>query len=300
MSCPELKNECPPPPPPLPANDFTYTDKLAQALGSKISCTVDKSVSSDAYSFTAMVSVIPVNYSEKRTRYNDITLGCQEIKVIAQQYMESQRNISCVLNQSCNKQTNQINAEQLMTLKCEGAIIGGELSQLMNVKLVAEFNLTEDEITLISNEVKNVSSKIIEMLKNTSNGLFKEGGEGQRQLAEIKATVDTIDYKSKIKQSISEFNNAIKTNQTINIDGGKKCIVGNLTQNMQIEMFSSSIINTSLKNTFGGIFQDINTQDVETIKEAKKEEDKDMKKYLIIGGVVFLVLIIIVVILFTI
>lgn len=295
MSCPEFKNECPPVPPDIPDDDFSYAGKLAEALGGKVSCYRDKSITTNTLDLGI--------YSETQTRYNDITIGCQELQVVAKSYMESQRNISCVLNQSCNKQTNQISAEQIIDIKCKGEMIGKDINQTMRVKLVSVFNLSEDEIKLIEREVKNVSKDLLNMLENSSDkGYFK--GEAQKKIAEIKAKIDNMNYTSHIKQAIREFNNSITAKQVIDIKGKKRCIfTQDIDQNMQIEMFASSIINTAIDNDFKSVFQSIYEHDKKAVaktKENEQKESEDKTKKIIIVAVVILVIFIIIIIALTI
>lgn len=285
MSCPEFQNVCPPIPEPVEDDDYSYAAQLMEALGGKVNCYKDKSVSKSG----GMGQYGPINVSGSQTRYNDITFGCQAIQTVAQTYKVAQRNISCVLNQSCNKQINTVNANQLINIKCK-EIIGGNMSQFMNIRLVAQFSLTDDEVNLINNAVKDVSKQLSEIVQNTSSGHFK-GDEGQRLAQELKVKIEQTDYKAQIKQSIVEFNNALDAGQVIDITGKKRCIFNDITQTLQIDMFASSIINTALKNEFGSLFETINEQETKAIQKTQKSESQTIT-YIVIAVVTLLVIIV--------
>ena len=301
--CEDLKEtKCPPDPKPLPPDDFSYASEMMEAMGAKAGCKTDrgKGGSWGIAAVGGVVAGIPMGGfgAGGSSTQNDVSIGCQKMQAVAQEFKLTQRNIVCALSQTCNKQVNTLYAEQLLKFDCaEDIFINGNINQNMSVRMINSFNLSQDEESYIEGQLKSTTKQVSDMLSDSKSG-FLGSTDGQNQAQEIRSKVDAFDYKAVISQSINDFNNSMKAGQTIDIKGRKRCIVtGDINQTMQIEMLANSIINKTLKGNFKTIFDTINEQDSKLVQKSAESNNK-MWTTLIIGIIVVLVLIVVGVILY--
>lgn len=289
MSC---KNSnppaCPPPPEPVSADNMSDVSDMLDAMDAKAHCYTDKSLDSTS----ALVIVGPAAGSGSSVSQNDISNGCEKMQAVAQAYKVAQRNISCIINRSCNLSSETIDAEQATKIKCDGDIVINKINQNQSVKLVSEIKLTEEEESKIESEMKSVNKQVSEMLTDTKNG-YLGSQEGGKQASSTTSVVDNMDYKSKIRDKISDFNKAVKARQYIDIEGKAKCVVlGEINQTQQIELLAKSMIASSLKENFKTVMETVNEQDSKAVAKSAESNQKTFR-YLIIGVVVFLVVMVI-------
>lgn len=293
MSCPEMKNVCPPVPPPRPKDDLTDVAAMMEAMGGKIPCYTDGSSSGGGGGGIVPALAVAAYTSNQK----NISHGCSQLQALAQEYKLAQTNITCTLNQSCNKSYNTLNAQQLIKFECADDVIINNINQNMSVKMISELKLSDEDVNKIDAELKTFNKQFADMLQDKKDG-YLSTQPGQRQALQVKTNVESLSYATTIKQAITEFNNAMSVGQTIDIKGKKRCIAtGDITQNMQLEMLATSILNSSMTNNFKTIMEATNEQDSKMIQKSK-ESDSKMWTTIIIAVVIGLVVIVLLVIAF--
>lgn len=294
MSCEDKVNGCPPVPDPPEDKPFLYVSEMLKAIGAELPCYTDRSYTVEE------VSMYGLNVSSKVKDRENISTNCEDIQAVAKTYKNSQNKITCVLRQTCNKQTVSMASLQNIMINCPVLKVK-TIRQASNNTLITSFNLNEEEVNQISNEIKQTVEEMANVLKKPK-GENSGTDKGTRTAQYLKEVIDSIDYSSAIKLSIREFNNYMKLGQTMNIEGEISCDLNNITQEIQAKMLAQSMMDGVFKNSFKTILTNISTQESKAIQKRIEEDErleksKTIIKYITIGVVIFFVLLILIVIL---
>lgn len=294
MSC-ENKT-CPSIPDPPPDKPFLYVKDMLNEIKADLPCYTD-------HSYT---EVEKSSYGIKTTSIEDVkndVLNCEEIQAIAKSYKNVQNNISCLINQTCNKQTISLASLQNMNIDCPEVKVD-TISQRSDSTIISSLDLTENEIQRIGNEVKNITEQMAEVIKTSTKNRPREQEKGARTASIIDEKLNNLDYSSAIKKSIIEFNNSMLLKQNMNIESNVLCQFISLRQEVQATIIARSLINGTLNSVFGDILKDKATEDTKTIKESenkiaekKSSDDKKTIIYVSIGIFIFIIMIVIIVLL---
>lgn len=294
MSC--EKKSCPQVPEPPEDKPFLYVVEMLKQIKADLPCYTD-------HSYTEVEkSAFGINvYSDVRDVSN-VTLNCEEIQAIAKSYKKTQTDISCIISNTCNKQSATMSAIQNMNIECKNLKVD-TISQRADTSLIISLDLTDndDMISQIKNKVQDFTNEMAEVIKTSTKGTMKDE-KGARTASQIQEKINNLNYSSAIRDTIIEFNTNMKLGQTLNLEGESVCIFNNITQNIQAKMIAVSILNRVLDSAFGNVLKTIATEDKKEVEKRKRldknnDDDKSKSNYIIYGviaGVVLLLLIIII------
>jgi hypothetical protein len=269
--------------------------EILRALGGDIPCYRDNSVYTTTSSSGGGGGALGISAgggsSTTTVDAIDISIGCEQMTAIINNYKSLTDAISCVVSTSRNIQKNTLTSSQVLNIDCVGdLVINGDISQIANVELITSINLSDEEKKVIDTAIKESVKNTLDLMQNSKTENKLTPG-GQRLFTQTNTDIDNKSYNAVINEKINEFNNTLGVGQYVNINGKKNCVInGDITQNVQIKLLASAIVNsvytTEIKTAFTTIYE--NDKRVVQSAEAKANEDS-WTKYIVIGGAVLLV-----------
>jgi hypothetical protein len=286
----------------LPSN----TSEIAQSLGGDTPCYKDKSVytSTSKSGGGGSYGLISAGggSSTTVTDAKDISIGCEQMALIVQQYQNAVNAVSCVVSTNSTKINTSASGVQSIVFRCSGDIvIDAEISQDMELELVSDITLSDTQVAEISSTIKESVKNSLDILQKTSttttgggsNG-FLASPQGQKLVTDTKTKTDATQYDSSIKEKITELNTTLTGLQSLLFEGQDCTILKNIKQKMSVKLQATSIVDVVYKDTIKKVIETVYQNDTRVVQDAEARAEAkskiDWKKYLLIGGVVLLVL----------
>lgn len=290
---------CPPPPELTPEEKDNAAAEIMAKLNLR-ACERDNSIY-ESSSVTAEGKVGWTGGSAKLTKTNtkvtkNTAIGCEQLTAIAQSYKASQRNVTCILNKTCNKQTASVDLNQVFRLTgCKDLKIGKDAKIIQRGKatLIQKFTLSDEAIAEIATQTKNTTEQLADIFQKAKTEYNKPGSDGAKLAAQLKVDIQNIDYKAKIKEKIQEFNSKAEGRQTIDwSDQEGSCeIDGEITQDMQLDVVAEAITTDISKDKFSTIVDNTNKQTSKVIQETESTSPTNWTIIIIIAVIAIVVII---------
>jgi hypothetical protein len=266
---------CPAIPPQNPSQVNDNTAKLMEVAGIQACRTTQASTSGGA---SGTVSTILGGASvEAHFQTSDTSsIGCEQISVASNTYKQAVNNISCMLNQSSNVvHTNITGINSIifeaggdLTVECNPLTI----KQNMVLKMISSINLSDKELSQVSNQCKAVVNSIVDAVQKSDVG-FGATPQGAKAISDTQTDLSNNTSNNKIKQAITDIQTSMVGKNIISMkSGGNLLIKGSncdLSQNMVIDMIASNILDNVVTNSVSNLTDTINTTKVSTVQESK-------------------------------
>jgi hypothetical protein len=267
--------------------------EILRALGGDIPCYRDKSVytSTSKSGSSGGTLVVGGGSSSSTTTVDakDISIGCEQMTAVINNYKSATDAVSCIVNTSRNIQKTVLTSSQVLNIDCEGdLVINGDISQIANVELITSINLSDEEKKVIDTAIKESVKNSLDLMQNSKTENTLTTG-GQKSFAQTNTDIDNKSYNAVINEKINEFNTMLGVGQYVNINGKKNCVInGDITQNVQIKLLATAIVNSVYTTEIKTAFETIYENDTRVVQSAEANESS-WTKYIVIGGAVLLV-----------
>lgn len=269
--------------------------EILRALGGDIPCYRDNSVYTTTSSSGGGGGYMGISAgggsSTTTVDAKDISIGCEQMTAIINNYKSATDAVSCIVNTSRDIVKTTLTSSQVLNINCDGdLVINGDINQITNSELISQIQLTTEEKKEIENVLTESVKNTLDLMQNSKTENKLTPG-GQKLFVQTNTEIDSKTYNAVIDEKIKEFNTMLGVGQYVNINGKKNCVInGDINQNAQLKLLASAIVNsvyeTKIKNAFTTIYE--NDQRVVQSAEAKASSES-WTKYIIIGGAILCV-----------
>lgn len=263
---------CPPPPQVDHETKMQDAAGVIQAMGIQACNTSNYNASASA-SISTLIGSGAATFQVNHTA----TVGCENLNVIADNYKNTQNNITCILNQSksiMKSTTAALNQIQIsasgegsqLTINCPQQL---QFKQGINVTSITQFTASDQDTAAISSEVKSLAQSTANILNKDASGLGADT-HGSKNISQMLQNIQQANLSEQIKQAIKDV--SISTNGTnmIKIEssgknskvfiGGSNCVIN---QDIVLNLVSTMIMNNVMSSTFSDVIDAINKRDLE-------------------------------------
>jgi len=252
-----------PPVPTLPANQLaTEAKTILEAAGAQ-ACHTEASIQQAEAQFSGSSVFGSISGGVKASNSDTSAIGCEQLAVIANKYNKAVQNVACILKTSKHittttvKGVNNINFESTdggVTINCGKE--GLDFKQKMNLKVISNINLSNEELTQITNDINDVVKTTVQAVQDSTSGIGATP-QGNKAISDTITNINSIDQKNKIDEKIKEVINNISGTNSLTVKGkesvlveGKNC---KISQEMVIELVANQIVKESVSDSLSSI-----------------------------------------------
>ena len=255
---------CPPYPELTPQERGSKAAEIAEAMGVQ-SC----DTSTETFDARAKASVGFLAKAEMSITYNkSSSVGCEPLIISADSYYKNQQAINCTLKKSSAiikktlKAGNKIILDAGRDIKTE--CVEFIINQTIDINFVDMTKLSSEDVTEIAKATKDV-------ITSATNNILEQKMElgatpqGAKDVKDKLTEINQTDYNALINETLNDINVEVNANNDIIIRAGRDLILRGerckFTQDIVIDVVSSTIITDSITKAFDSVSEVINTND---------------------------------------
>jgi len=269
---------CPAPPQPTKEEEGSNLAKVIQAMGITACSTDNTQVSAKISASIGPFLRGGASFDVNKTA----TVGCETIIATAEKYNKTVQNVACMLNQSKNVETTDVQLANNVIFRRIGKLrmmcgdkasgSGLKIKQGIELKVVKQVNFNQKEIQQIANQCKDIVKSTTEDIQTTKTGAGATP-QGSKLIKDVSTKIYQIDFAQNVKQSLNKVKTSFDAqNNFIMEDMGEVDIVGgecNFDQTIVFNLIATSIVDNTLQSSFSNL-----SETLREVKQTTKQESE--------------------------